>query len=234
MVYLSFSRVVRSIMLSREYATYAYERRGLRVTDPRGAQRSTPWLSIPYRFAKPLTCIMVLLHWTISESIFVARVNMYDMYHQRKPSADIDTCGWSHPAIIVSLIIGGVLILGLLIMGLRRYPMGIPLASSCSAAISAACHSSTGEANNAAQMAVMYGVLPDKTGSASDQVGFSCRAVRPLEDGHAYSEGYQLRQRCPKPEFNVHASTMWSRLLSTDKRKQRLRLARCRLERRRR
>lgn len=48
-------------------------------------------------------------------------------------------------AIILAIFVGGLMILAILCLGIRRFKSDIPIAGSCSAAISAACHPLTGK-----------------------------------------------------------------------------------------
>lgn len=137
---------------------------------------------------------MALLHWAISESIFLARVNTYDSDHIRSPTEDIDTCGWSPSAVIISLLLSVLLILGLVILGMIKYPKGMPIVSSCSAAISANCHFSDSEdCHDMALRPVMFGVLPDIIERGYRRVGYSSHELQPLEDGEEYGPAWQIR-----------------------------------------
>ncbi|KAB2574037.1 hypothetical protein DBV05_g7344, partial [Lasiodiplodia theobromae] len=87
--------------------------RGLRVTHPRGSQRSTYFLSLPYRLGLPLLAASTFLHWTISQSIFVARIegrsatdgpaNLNDL-EKTYWQPVITTCGYSPLGIFLALL----------------------------------------------------------------------------------------------------------------------------------
>jgi hypothetical protein len=56
----------------------AYHRKGLRVSEnPRGAQRSTYFLQLPYRYAIPLLIVSSAMHWMVSQSLFLVTVLRY-------------------------------------------------------------------------------------------------------------------------------------------------------------
>jgi hypothetical protein len=58
--------------LARELPRYGLRQNGLRVsTNPRGAQRSTYFLQLPYRFGIPIIVATSVLHWLLSQSIFL-------------------------------------------------------------------------------------------------------------------------------------------------------------------
>lgn len=78
------------------------------------------------------------MHWLISQSIFLARVLEYDGNAITQES--ISAVGFSPIAIYFSVALGCLMLLAAYVNGMRRYSGGIPLAGSCSAAISAACH----------------------------------------------------------------------------------------------
>lgn len=86
---------------------------------------------------------------------------------------------------MLDLALGGIMIVALLACGFRRFKKGIPIASSCSLAISAACHPLM-EDRNATLLPVQYGVLTSEIGGVVSRVGFSSREVEPLVDGVVY------------------------------------------------
>lgn len=154
--YYYYNTVLTAMLMASEYDGYAVAgtcdaamlekpkmapRKSLRVSGtPKGAQRSTYWLSLPYRYSIPLLVTYAVLHWLVSQSIFYVRVTLYNAAQEHVSDADINACGWSPMALILSLAVGGLMVLTLLFLGLRRFRSYIPLAGSCSAAISAACH----------------------------------------------------------------------------------------------
>jgi hypothetical protein len=138
--YILFNGVFTSQLLCHEWSTFAQERKTLRVSDPKPGQRSTYFLQLPYRYAIPLLILSSILHWSVSQSIFMAQVASFHRNGELKDPAAISTCGYSPVAITITMIIGSCLATFVAILGFRKYKPGIPLAGSCSAAISAACH----------------------------------------------------------------------------------------------
>ena len=53
-------------------------RKTLRVSAPEGIQRSSYFVSMPWRYGIPLISAMFLLHWLISQSVFVFAVDIYN------------------------------------------------------------------------------------------------------------------------------------------------------------
>ena len=104
-----------------------------------------------------------ILHWLVSQSIFLAKVNFYDTSGYLDPDLTISTCGYSCIAIISVLFAGSLLLTLGFINGFRRFPSGMPLAATCSVAISAACHP-TADDTDAAFRPVQYGEVETKDG----------------------------------------------------------------------
>lgn len=156
----------------------------LRVSVPEGIQRSTYFVSMPLRYGIPLQSSTALLHWLISQSIFVLAADTYRSDGSLVPELSLYATGFSIQAIItckykpdisaffsvhlancpyLALALGLVYIVVLVRLGLRWYPADIPLASSCSAAISAACHRPEGDWE-AHMFPVQWGVVSEKDG----------------------------------------------------------------------
>lgn len=138
-LYLAFNALYTNMFVAREWSTYTTEHKPLRVTSPLGEQRDTYWLNVPFRYAIPMTGVSGLFHWLASQSIFMVQISVTD-HRSRKITGQISTCGYSPFAIIFTTVVGSVIALGGIIMARLRYPAGMPIAGSCSAAISAACH----------------------------------------------------------------------------------------------
>ncbi|KAJ5113732.1 hypothetical protein N7456_002266 [Penicillium angulare] len=140
-IYFSFNSILSSMTLAAEWSSYANERKGLRVSsNPQNAQRSNYFLSIPYRYGIPLMIVSALLHWLISQSIFLVGVETWGSDGKRDKESDIMTCGWFSTGILSTIIVGSGFLLGISGLSLRRFKSGMPIAGSCSLAIAAACH----------------------------------------------------------------------------------------------
>ncbi|KAL4943625.1 hypothetical protein BDV06DRAFT_234506 [Aspergillus oleicola] len=142
MVYYFYNSLLTSMLLASEYNSYATEKKPLRVSWPSGAQRSTYYLSIPYRYGMTLLVASALLHWMISQSFFYVEIVTFDVSGEY-PHMTV-SCGYSPAAIIPAIILGSLLVLGGVVLGMRRFKSRMPLAVHCSAAISAACHPPSG------------------------------------------------------------------------------------------
>lgn len=166
-LFLTYNGLFTCMLLADEWNSYAHERKPLRVTNPDGAQRSTYRLQLPHKYGIPLLIVSSLLHWLVSQSLFLANVTSYDADGQEKPTFSLPAIGYSCIAIITIILVGAVLILLGLLNGFRWH-QGMPLAGSCSAAISAACHRPE-EDIDAATKPVMWGVVSSENG-----VGHCC------------------------------------------------------------
>ena len=99
----------------------------------------------------------------------------------------IKDLAWSPFALLLCLLLSGVLIIVLWVAGFAfRYAEHMPLARSCSLAISAACHPPPWE-SNAAEQPLMYSVVEDFDENVVRHVSFSSRVVLPLVVGERYS-----------------------------------------------
>ncbi|KAB8219931.1 hypothetical protein BDV33DRAFT_231229 [Aspergillus novoparasiticus] len=139
-LYYLINSILTCMLASAEYTSYSVRRRYLRVSWPEGQQRSTYFLSLPYRFSIPTMAISAILHWLLSESIFYVRVYQYDTAGTLDETKTISTCGMSPIAMIFTLSLVGLALVIIFGLALKRFPTQMPLAGNCSLAISAACH----------------------------------------------------------------------------------------------
>ena len=164
-LFLTYNGLFTCMLLGHEWSGYAHVRKPLRVTSPSGSQRSTYRLQLPYKYGIPLLVLSGTLHWLVSQSIFLARVDFYkDGVLEQDYYESVSTMGYSCIAIITVIALGGIVVIIGILHGFRRYKLGIPLAASCSAAISAACHRPN-EDVDAPYKPVMWGAIKTKNPS---------------------------------------------------------------------
>ncbi|KAJ5193760.1 hypothetical protein N7491_001090 [Penicillium cf. griseofulvum] len=163
LAYFFYNGLLTCMLGAVEYDNYAKEQKPLRVSWPRGAQRSTYYLSLPYRYSIPLLVVSAVLHWLVSQSFFFVQVIPFDRHGvpQRSYPDVLVTCGYSPVAITFGIIVGGLLPIVAILLGLRRFRSYMPLAGQCSAAISAACHPMTTAVDHALKP-VQWGEVPDR------------------------------------------------------------------------
>ena len=153
--YFTYNGLFTSMLAGLEWSQMAWQKKSLRVSqNPQGEQRSSYFLQLPYRYAIPLMGFSAVMHWLISQSIFLIAVEGYDP--QGNPMMDewdleIEgehyTCGWSPLAVLLVMCGGVFMIAGAIGMGWRKYQPGMPLRGTNSAVLAAACHVAGGEGN---------------------------------------------------------------------------------------
>ena len=163
-LYLNPNAFLTVMWLASEFADFATERKSLRVSSRQGKQRSTYFLSLPYRIALPLMAFSALLHWLLSQSIFLAVVAEYDAHGKLLSQVAVASCAFSPLAMILSLL-AVLILLGATacVAWVKKLRGGIPVAGSCSAAISAACHPPAWD-KDAYLKEVMWGVPKEREG----------------------------------------------------------------------
>ncbi|KAI9875187.1 MAG: hypothetical protein M1830_008780 [Pleopsidium flavum] len=68
------------MLLVHEYHKFATRRKPLRVTQRKGQQRSTYFLSLPLKYAVPLLVFWTAVHWFISETVYLTGIDIYNHY----------------------------------------------------------------------------------------------------------------------------------------------------------
>jgi hypothetical protein len=194
-LYYAFNGLFTAMLMGYEWTSYAHKKKGLRVSRrPAGSQRSTYFLSLPYRFGIPLVVLSGSLHWLVSQSIFVVAFDLYnDIGEAITEGVDIDvmtrTIGYSPSAMLAVVVLGVVMVVAVVGFGFIPYERGIPLAGSCSLAISAACHpeQAAGAGDSLlSEQKVQWGVVS----TSLDGIGhcaFSSAEVGPLVKGRMYA-----------------------------------------------
>jgi hypothetical protein len=182
-LYFMYNRLLTSMLAMDEWSRFAYRSATLRVSCPSRGQRSTYWLQLPYSYGVPLLITTSVMHWLVAQSIFLARVQIYDADgnpYQELPGASFDpilsTPGYSPKGIIASIALGSSMLLFLVGLGLRRYKGGIPLIGNNSLAMSAACHPPADD-NDPAHSEVMWGAVTHEYGTIP---GHCCLTSKPV------------------------------------------------------
>ncbi|KAI1845462.1 hypothetical protein JX266_008320 [Neoarthrinium moseri] len=136
--------------MAREWAAMSMDYKPLRVTAPKGKQRSSYWLQLRMKYSIPLLIVSVLLHWLLSNAIYIS-VGEGDYFSSLSydaargdptlPSGAVITVGYSMTATLTLGIVFVVLILfPVFSMDRLGLPGGIPMVRTNSFAIAAACH----------------------------------------------------------------------------------------------
>lgn len=150
MIYLMHMGIMTSMFLAQDWSRFASKGETLMVSTPSGKQRGTWLLGAPLSWGITLLTLQTLLHWFVSQSLFVVQTTVYDkdgnplVFNGDAAFLDyseFSNCGYSPIAIIFSVVAAGILLLSAVIFMFRRFEPGAPpVVGTCSAAISAACH----------------------------------------------------------------------------------------------
>ncbi|KAL2837950.1 hypothetical protein BJY01DRAFT_251181 [Aspergillus pseudoustus] len=167
-LYYLCNGTLSTMLAAAEYHAFALRRKPLRVSWPRGAQRSTYYLSIPWRYGIPMLAVSTTLHWLLSQTFFLVLIDSRNARQEIVSSASVGQVGFSLFGLLLTLVVGAVALLIFCVLALRPLRGGMPLAGSCSVAISAACHPPEDD-SEASLKAVMWGEVV----SSSDSEGRS-------------------------------------------------------------
>jgi hypothetical protein len=157
LLYLSYNGLITTMAMASEWASFAHSRKGLRVSRPRGFQRSTYFLQLPYRFSIPLMIAFGLLHWLVSQTVFLVNIewfgpqlmdNSNTIRWTEKKELNQVIGGYSPLGYWILFILGVLLIVPVTLLGAKKLPSGMPIAGSCSFAIAAACHPESASASS--------------------------------------------------------------------------------------
>lgn len=132
------NRLCTSVCFAREWNSYATNRKGLRVTSPIGDQRSTYFLQLPLRWAVPFALMSGILHWLLSQSLFLVRQEIRTRDDKLRPESTC-ACGYSVLSLLVFTVafFGMIATIGVLLT--RNIDVQFPPAHHCSLVTSAAC-----------------------------------------------------------------------------------------------
>lgn len=135
-----------------------------------------------------------LLHWLISQSLFLVRITVYDYNGLPDTGQQVSAIGYSPLAIIFALCTGSVVLLAVLYVGvMRKLPATMPLAACCSASVAAMCQPRQGDLTqrDVTMMKLQWGVLDDRSstednGNAIQHGSFSAKKFMPDFVIHVY------------------------------------------------
>jgi hypothetical protein len=145
-LYFAVNTVLTSMSSAKEWSHFSVKHaekqqpKPLRTSNPIGQQRGTHFLQLPLRFAIPVGVVLTIIHWLISQSIFLVVVSRYNANGSLENAFQLATCGYSPIGMIFVIICGIVMLLCLLGISMIKLDGSIPIVSGCSAAISAVCH----------------------------------------------------------------------------------------------
>ncbi|CAK1366679.1 unnamed protein product [Cercospora beticola] len=187
--YIFYNNIMTCMVMAGEFAKFAYRRKPLRVSRPKGQQRSTFWLSLPYKYSVPMLSASALLHWLVARSLFFVQIEVRDPHGDPVASAEntgnddysagFTGCAYSPGAALAALALWIAFITTLIFYSVKRLHPGIPVAASCSRALSAASHCPRTDMD-AATLPLQYGIFAEEDdGTLYEKVGFSSGSVEP-------------------------------------------------------
>lgn len=206
-IYLGLNNMLTTMLVMAEWCGYTATSenppKGLRVSSPlpQTQQRSTYFLSLPYKWSIPTSITVTIIHWLVSQGLLFLQF-------------DVHTSGWEEPSTVhttsyiflakatVWFVIVPVLLaslIALFCLGVfKKYAPHMPLAGCCSASIAAACQPSclgcdASESNRSfpsdlAEKKLKWGVVesPEQSEFGIGHATFSADDVPPLEEETMY------------------------------------------------
>ncbi|KAI6598771.1 hypothetical protein MCOR06_001481 [Pyricularia oryzae] len=147
--YLAVNALFTQLQVEREWNSYAQSYKPLRVSYPTGDQTSTYRLQLPYRYSVPLMAASILMHWLISNCLYViilegdhdfsTTIASLQPYLGVSKDAAV-AIGFSSQSITITFICGCIIALSPLPFRYQKLKSHMVLGGTNSLVISAACH----------------------------------------------------------------------------------------------
>jgi hypothetical protein len=83
------------MLVAEEWNGYAKDRKTLRVSHPVGIQRSTYFISIPFKYGVLLMAATTTLHWLVSQSTFLVSTTALYPSNTEDVSRSFSVVGYS-------------------------------------------------------------------------------------------------------------------------------------------
>lgn len=190
-LYMLSNTVLSTFLVQREFSHMCQEhkRKPLRVSEPIGIQRGSYFISLPLRYGVPLYVMSSVLHWTISESLFLAKITSVKADGSPDPINSFSACAYSPIAIftckkspvypweacesedgtnayplplaILLALLGVLVLIG---TSFRRYEGTMRMVSTNSMAISATCHAHPRDRQDGYSLPVRWAVVKSCSG----------------------------------------------------------------------
>lgn len=218
-LYIFYNNILTRQLVADEWTRFLLCKKPLRVSSPVGMQRSSYMLSLPMTYSVPLIISFILLHYLISQSIFLVQADAFgpgpEIY--RIPTYDRSDVGYSVLGIIFSISLGTLLVAALLINAVRRHyrevPTDFPAMGTSSLAISAACQPPKDD-NEAYLFELRLGIVKDEEYNTPQVLGrltFSTSIyMQAPEDGVVYRQPAMTLQE-PSMTIARKLWTLWAK-----------------------
>ncbi|OJJ94921.1 hypothetical protein ASPACDRAFT_1860602 [Aspergillus aculeatus ATCC 16872] len=166
-LYLFYNNILTHQLVADQWVRFLRPdgKKALRVSTSRGMQRSSYLLSLPLTYSLTLTIAMILLHWLVSQSLFVVQTIGFDTNGEKVnfPHFSGSAVGYALSPIVLATLCGVVMVAGVLVHSLvRRHhdvPAGFPAWGASSAHIEALCSGRPADDVDAHLFPVSLGVV---------------------------------------------------------------------------
>ncbi len=101
-LYIFYNSMLSTFLVQREFSLMYAKRKPLRVSEPIVIQRSSYFISLPLRYGILLYLTSGIMHWLISQSLFLAQIAALTAEGAYGPINSFSTCGHSPIAIFIS------------------------------------------------------------------------------------------------------------------------------------
>lgn len=190
--YMTYNNMLTTFLVQREFSRMCRTRKTLRVSEPLGDQRSSYPISLPFRYGLPLQASSAAMNWLISQALFLARITALNPDGSVDRANSFSTCGYSSIAMIISeslrlllihynsprshirralvltlsiaCFVLGLMVLYILCLSRLKYDGPMPIVSTNSRAISAACHVPPNDVKEGYLKPLGWGVVWAKNG----------------------------------------------------------------------
>ncbi|KAK7957994.1 hypothetical protein PG988_012842 [Apiospora saccharicola] len=129
-LYLFYNNILTRQLVTDEFLRYLRDdgKKPLRVSSPVGMQRSTYFLSLPWKYSGPLMLTMIVFHTLISQSLFLIQTSAFGPGRDgtRLPDLDFTATAFSIPAAVAAISLGFLLVLGIILHSVLRHWSDIP------------------------------------------------------------------------------------------------------------
>ena len=102
-LYIFYNSMLTTFLVQREFSRMCEpeNRKPLRVSEPVGIQRSSYFISLPMRYGVPLYLSSGVMHWLISQSLFLARITALHADGTLDAADSFSTCAYSPIAVFI-------------------------------------------------------------------------------------------------------------------------------------
>lgn len=129
--YLFLNSLCTAMATAREWNSFGTSRKGLRVSQPTGCQRSTYFLQLPYKYGVPLAFWSGIMHWMLSQAFFFVRKDYKDINGILDTVNSTSACGFSPLSLVIMLSVFFVVVVVIAVFAWRQYQVRVPFTVLC-------------------------------------------------------------------------------------------------------